>query len=249
MSLRHWLDSGPFTLALSSGFFGFFAHTGMLCALLEAGYRPARAAGCSAGALVGGAWAAGVEPDVLVQRLMGLERAAFWDPGWGPGLLRGERFRDLLLELLPVRSFEECHTPLTISVFDVRALRTRSLDQGELAPAIQASCSVPLMFHPVRHAGQVLLDGGLLDRPGLAGVPADSRVLYHHLPSRVPWAPLRSVFQREPPRRAQLVTLVLDALPRSDPFRIEAGRRALQLAHRDTQIALDRALDNDMVRV
>ena len=142
MSLRQWLDSGPFTLALSSGFFGFFAHTGMLCALLEAGYRPVRAAGCSAGALVGGAWAAGVAPEVLVQRLLGLERAAFWDPAWGPGLLRGERFRELLLELLPVRSFAECHTPLTISVFDLRTLRTRSVDSGELAPAIQASCSV-----------------------------------------------------------------------------------------------------------
>ena len=34
---RAWLAEAPFTLALGAGFFGFFAHTGVLLALEEAG--------------------------------------------------------------------------------------------------------------------------------------------------------------------------------------------------------------------
>ena len=40
-TLREWLAQGPFTLAMSSGFFGFFAHAGVLLALREAGLAPA----------------------------------------------------------------------------------------------------------------------------------------------------------------------------------------------------------------
>ena len=44
------LDARPFALAMSSGFFGFFAHAGVLCALDEAGLRPIRLSGSGAGA-------------------------------------------------------------------------------------------------------------------------------------------------------------------------------------------------------
>jgi NTE family protein len=249
MRLHQWLEQGPFTLVLSSGFFGFYAHTGMLSTLLEAGFVPARVAGCSAGALVGGAWAAGVEPDQLRERLRTLERSAFWDPSWGPGLLRGARFRELLDALLPVRTFAECRVPLSISVFDVLALRTLTCDSGELAPAIQASCTVPIMFHPVRSGGRVLVDGGVFDRPGLASVAAGTRVLYHHLPSRLPWAPLRAALRREAPQRAELVSLTLDMLPRSNPFQLDSGRRALEEARRETRRALDRPIEDGCVQL
>ena len=49
-----WLREQPFTLALSAGFFGFFAHAGVLRALEEQELRPARVVGASAGALSGG---------------------------------------------------------------------------------------------------------------------------------------------------------------------------------------------------
>jgi NTE family protein len=246
-SLRKWLGQGPFTLVLSSGFFGFYAHAGMLSSLLEAGFTPERVAGCSAGALVGGAWAAGVEPLELRERLLTLERSAFWDPSWGPGLLAGARFRALLDQLLPVHTFAECRVPLTVSVFDVLAMRTIACDSGELAPAIQASCTVPIMFHPVRSEGRMLVDGGLFDRPGLLGITGSARVLYHHLPSRVPWAPLRTALRRDAPRRPGLVSLTLDMLPRSNPFQLEAGRRALEQARQETRRALDCPIEDGSV--
>src|SRR5262249_52862969 len=162
-----WLEAEPFTLAMSSGFFGFFAHAGVLRVLESEQLLPARASGSSAGALVTGAFAAGISSDALSAELESLTREQFWDPAFGPGLLAGRRFGGLLEALLPVRTFGECRIPAAISVFDVVARDTRVVEDGPLIPAIQASCTVPLMFHPVRHQGQLWVDGGVLDRPGL----------------------------------------------------------------------------------
>lgn len=60
-TLRDWLAAGPYTLALSSSFFGFYSHAGSLAALEEVGLTPAAITGSSAGALAGAAWAAGLD--------------------------------------------------------------------------------------------------------------------------------------------------------------------------------------------
>jgi NTE family protein len=246
--LRDFLGDAPFTLALSSGFFGFFAHAGMLSALEDAGLAPACVSGSSAGALVGGLWAAGLGAEALMDELARLRREDFWDPAPGLGLLRGRLFRARLDSLLPVADFAACRVPATLSVFDLLSRRTRVLADGELAPAIQASCSLPFLFQPTWHRGRPLLDGGIADRPGLMGVEGGRRVLHHHLSSRSPWRG-RSDAALVPPRRAGLVALVLDGLPRSGPFRLSEGRRAMESARRATRSALDRPVTDGVVRL
>jgi len=235
VKLRDWLAAEPFGLAMSSGFFSFFAHTGMLSALVEAGLRPAHVAGSSAGALVGGAWAAGVEPDDLAVILGDLARDDFWDPAPGLGLLRGKRFDRLLRELLPIDRIEGGRVPLQISVFDILRRRTQVLTRGDLPDAIRASCCVPGLFHPVWIDRRPYWDGGILDRPGIAGIPDGARLLFHHIASQSPWRRVEPV----PPSRRGMTTLVLDDLPRSGPTKLEAGRRAMALAREATRRALD----------
>lgn len=234
-TLREWLEEGPFDLALSSGFFGFFAHAGVMTVLEDAGLTPARLSGSSAGALVGGLWAAGVDARAQAEELHRLRREHFWDPSPGLGLLRGRLFRAKLQHLLPVATFGDARVPLTVSVYDVVGRRTVVEQEGALAPAIQASCAVPLLFHPVWLRGRPFLDGGILDRPGLAGVPAGRRVLFHHLASRSPWR--RSL---PLPARPNMRALVLEGLPRVGPFRLEEGPRAYDQACRDARAALTR---------
>ena len=137
-TLRDHLREGPFALAMSSGFFSFFAHTGFLTVLEEEGLVPSRVSGSSAGALVTAAWASGLDAPDLARELEGLERRDFWDPALGPGLLRGRLFRERLERLLPKRSFAACRVPAAVSVFDVRARRTTVLAEGELTSAIQS---------------------------------------------------------------------------------------------------------------
>jgi NTE family protein len=243
-TLREWLAEEPFALGLSAGFFGFFAHAGVVQALEEQGLWPARAAGSSAGALVAGLWASGRDADAIGDVLRGLRRADFWDPALGPGLLRGARFRALLERHLAARTFADCRFGLGVSACDLLGRRTRALDRGPLAPAIHASCAFPLLFQPVWLAGRPHADGGILDRHGLASLPARGRLLYHHLGSRSPWhRPGSRALQA--PARAATVTLVIDGLPRLGPFHLEEGPAALARARAATRRALDTKLHLD----
>ncbi len=245
-TLRESLSEAPFGLAMSSGFFGFFAHTGMMSALLEAGLEPVRVTGSSAGALVGGLWAAGLDLSKARAALEGLTREAFWDPAPGLGFLRGKRFRDLLESLLPAPSFRETLVPFAASVYAPFVRETIVLTEGALAPAIHASCAVPVLFHPVRIGDRLYVDGGVADRPGLAGMPAGSRVLYHHLASRSPW---RNAASMRIPTRPGLFTLAIHALPRAHPFDLAAGRRAMDLGFARTREALSRPVEDGAVHV
>ncbi len=236
-TLRDWLREAPFTLGLSSGFFGFFAHAGVVAVLEEEGLAPARVVGSSAGALAGGLWAAGVPASRLCAELLALRREHFWDPGPGLGLLRGALFRARLERLLPVATFEACPRPLAVSAFDVRSRRTVVLRSGPLAPAIQASCAAPLLFQPVRLGGRALLDGGVLDRHGLAGLGEGERVLYHHLTSRSPWRRPDSPALRVPVRPG-LRALAFEGLPRLGPFRLGRAAEAMERAAAATRAAL-----------
>lgn len=240
-TLADWLAQAPFGLAMSSGFFSFYAHTGMLSALVERGLRPVHVAGSSAGALVTAAWAAGLEPEELARVLFQLRRDDFWDPAPGAGLLAGKKLDRLLRDVLPVGTFAACRVPSRISVFEILGRRTRVIDTGDLATAIRASCAVPGMFQPVWIDRRPHWDGGILDRPGIAGVPP-GRLLFHHIASRSPWrrrgSPALAI-----PSREQLVALVIDGLPRVNPFRLELGREAYARARAATERALDLPLD------
>jgi NTE family protein len=237
-TVREWLRERPFALGLSSGFFGFFAHAGLVSVLEDEGLHPARLAGSSAGALVAGLWASGVGAARMRDELFALRREHFWDPGPGLGLLRGRLFRERLEALLGVPTFERCPVPVAVSVFDVLARRTRVVAEGELAPALVASCAVPFLFHPVWSGGRPLLDGGIADRPGVLGLPEGERALHHHLASRSPWRRAGGA-SMEAPRRRGLVALVLGEMPRVGPFRLEQGPRAFDAARRAAREALE----------
>ena len=238
-TLREWLREAPFGLAMSAGFFGFFAHAGALVALEEAGLRPARASGASAGALVAGAWAAGVEGDALARELHALRREDFWDPSPGLGLLRGRLFLERMRAMLPARTFAECRVPLAVSAFDLLGRRVRALGEGDVARAIVASCALPGLFHPVWIGRRPHVDGGVTDRAGLAGMPPHARVLFHHLASRSPWRREGSPSLRVP-ARANLRAVVVDGVPRVGPFRLEQGATAFRTAQRGMREALEK---------
>lgn len=231
MKRRDLLAAEPFTLMLGAGFFGFFSHTGLLAALEEAGLRPRRIIGVSAGALAGGLWAGGLSAARIEHELTTLRREDFWDPALPVGgLLRGAKFRAKLRDLLApvgIERLEECPVPFTAVVHDVLRRVPLALQRGSIEVAIRASCAVPLMFRPIWHERRLLVDGGVSDRCGMVGLQADERVLLHYLPSR---RRLRlGTRESAPPAWSQGrgLTLVTPDLPRVTPFALESGPVAL----------------------
>lgn len=236
-----WLAARPFTLALSAGFFGFYAHTGFLLALEEARLRPRRVVGVSAGALAGGIYASGVPLVSLADELLQLRREAFWDLGLPVGgLLKGRKFARLLRRVLGqggVERLERCPIPFAPVVFDVLRRETFAVEAGHLGDAIRASCALPGLFRPVAVDGRWCVDGGVRDRGGHTALALEERTLLHHLPSKSPW---RVVSGTQPCADSDTRrTLLLPTLPRVTPFALHVGGAALQEAREATLRWLD----------
>ncbi len=175
-TLKQWISEGPFTLALSSSFFGFYAHCGIATAFYEKHAFPEKITGSSAGALVGGALASGLDPEKTRELLFRVKREDFWDPRPGLGFLRGKKFLNVLEEHY-VSNFSQTKFPFEAAAFDLFSCRTKFLSQGELPRAVVASCAVPVLFHPVRIGARLYLDGGVFHKSGINPNSGNERVL------------------------------------------------------------------------
>jgi len=232
-SLKTWLLQKPYTLVMSSSFFGFYAHCGLLIALEEAGVPPSRVSGSSAGAIISCAYASGMSPLYIRDIMLSIDHHEMFDPFWKAPLGFGfGRLKSVLEPFLPVQTFEECRIPVTISAYDIYGFRTQVFNSGRMALAVMASCAVPILFQPVMIHDRAYWDGGLMDIPGIQGVPEGERVLYHHgtiIPSLI------SGVSRSHP---DSVTLELDGLLWMHPLRLQRGAEVMDMAREATLRAL-----------
>lgn len=77
-----------------------------------------------------------------------------------------------------VQSFDQCRVPLAVSAFDVSRLTTRVVEEGNIAPALRATCTFPGLFAPVWHEQGVLVDGGIRDTTGASLIRGGVHNLY-----------------------------------------------------------------------
>ena len=164
--------SARVVVLLSGGGAKAAAHVGALRALTEAGLAPTQLVATSMGAVIAAAFAAGLGPEEILERIgaigtRGIVRAP-WAPFgglWLHSLLRGEPLRDAIAALVPARSFAELRTPLLVTAVDLdRGDLIRFGPGGEIAPlvdALWASCALPVFYPPVSLGGRRLVDGGL----------------------------------------------------------------------------------------
>lgn len=186
-------------VVFSSGFFGFFAHAGVLSALRAFEIDPIGYAGTSSGAIVAAMAASGMDDPSIRALLFNLKKKDFWDPnpfaslvrgglrglkGTG-GYLRGERFARLLSNL-PVKRIEDCPKPLAISATNLTERKETVFTRGDLSKAVQASGAVPVLFEPVNINGTLYLDGGIVNKAPVKTVVdlwAAETVVVHYIAS------------------------------------------------------------------
>lgn len=224
----------PFTLALSSGFFGFYAHVGFLKALEELHLVPSAYTGASAGSIVAAAAARGMTVKETEKLILEVSRKDFWDPFPGFGLLRGQKLQRLLEREIGT-DFKELSKPLRISTFDVSTRTTKVFTSGSLAPAIHASCAVPVMFHPVKIESKYYYDGGIQDKMAIHGIHQDEKILSHYLESSRKDPHAIYEFKRDEKsllaRKENLLRVQLASLPRAHPFAMNRGPEIIKAAH------------------
>ena len=169
-------------VALGGGGAKGLAHVLMLEALDELKLKPSYITGTSMGAVTGVLYCSGLsakevrqviseititENDTL-RDVMTKKRVFKWLNFMAPqfeggGLLKAENFINFLLESIKARTFEELVIPLRVVASDFWTREQVVLEHGELAPAIQASMSLPGVFTPVTMGENVLIDGGAVN--------------------------------------------------------------------------------------
>jgi NTE family protein len=163
-SLENESERPRIGLALSGGAARGIAHVGVLRALEEHEIPVDAIAGASAGALVGGAYAAGLTIDELEKlarefRWRRMARFSFSRLG----LQSNARMEKFLRARLPVTRFEDLKIPFIAMATDLRSGTAVPLRDGDIAFAIRASTCLPALYVPVRDpSGRLLVDGGLV---------------------------------------------------------------------------------------
>lgn len=166
-------------LALGGGGARGIAHILVLEVFDELGLKPASIAGTSIGAIVGGAYAAGLEGREIreavctfyakrrevLTRLWRARPVAFTDLLRGRSLTPQFDARLILDTFVPgfdglPETFEELRIPLKIIACDFYGATEAVLTEGELKLAIAASIAIPALFRPVMVNGRYLIDGG-----------------------------------------------------------------------------------------
>lgn len=175
----------------AGGVRGVFAHTGFLQALEAAEIPVSALAGCSAGAIVGGVFASGTPLQQWVDALHRLKQDDFWQPGsWGRAIweLLSHRGRDFTgisatdsavafcRSQLTVERFDQCRIPFHVLATSLGNGKKILFSEGELAPRMVASSSIPLLYRPVEIDGGFYCDGGIIDL-----APTDAICCRHNL--------------------------------------------------------------------
>jgi NTE family protein len=151
--------------ALGSGSARGWAHIGVLRALSEAGVKPDLIAGCSVGALVGAAFAAG-RLDQLEAWALALDWRSMLrllDIRLRGGLIKGERVADFFREQFVEKEFSDLAIPFAAVATDVTSGQEIWLREGKISDAVRASIAVPGLFRPVVREGRYLVDGGVVN--------------------------------------------------------------------------------------
>ena len=153
-------------LALSSGGPRGFAYIGAIEELQSRGYTITSVAGASAGALVGGIFAAG-GLDSFKEWLFGLDPVkvmTLMDFSVSKNyLVKGDKVINAIKEVVPEVNIEDLPIPFSAVATDLYTGEEVLFREGPLFDAIRASISIPSMFKPFVWKGRTLVDGGMVN--------------------------------------------------------------------------------------
>jgi NTE family protein len=151
-------------LVLSGGGARGISHIGVLKGLEKLGVKVEVMAGTSAGSIVGALYSYGYTPDQIIEEVLAAKLFRSMRPAWTwTGLLSLQALGSSIQKLIPENDFSALKIPITLAATEIRKGRPEYFTQGELIPAILASCCIPAVFNPIQINGGLYVDGGLMD--------------------------------------------------------------------------------------
>jgi len=151
-------------LVLGSGGPKGLAHIGVIKVLEKNNIPIDFIAGSSIGAMIGGFYAATKN----IKEIEEIALNANWrqilsliDPSFRQGLVGGKKIKEFIENYINKISFKKLKIPLSVIATDLKNGNPVIIKKGEVALAIRASISFPLIFRPVKYGHKLLADGGL----------------------------------------------------------------------------------------
>ena len=151
-------------LALGSGGPKGLAHIGVIKILEENNIPIDFIAGSSIGAMIGGFYAATKDTKQMEKIALGTNWRlilSLIDLSLHQGLVGGEKVKNLIESYIDKIHFQDLKIPLSVIATDLKSGEIIVINEGEVASAVRASISSPLIFKPIERKGKLLADGGL----------------------------------------------------------------------------------------
>lgn len=151
-------------VALSGGGARGFAHAGALMAIEEAGLKPDVLAGVSAGSVAAVLYAGGVSPLRIADIFARTSFRDFAELSFGNGgFFQLDRFGKFLVSALGGKSrLEDLKLPVYVTASNLDEACPAVFSKGLIQDTVIASCSIPIIFKPIKIAGVNYVDGGVL---------------------------------------------------------------------------------------
>lgn len=157
-------------LALGGGAAFAVAHLGVLKVLEDNGIFVDLVAGCSMGSLVAFGHAGGFRPSTMIEIALrlGTRRtllSVLWDfTLTRPAIFSGDKIVQIFGPLAgDIQNFDQLIVPCRVVATDIETGERIAIASGPTEIAGRASCSIPMLWSPVKHMGHVLVDGGVVD--------------------------------------------------------------------------------------
>ena len=154
-------------LVLSGGSAYGFAHIGVLKVLEENKIPIDIITGTSMGAIIGGAYSAGITTKMMEELLKDFSRNKLLDLNlfglFDEGFLYGNKVSRFFSKLFGDMKIENCKTKFCCIACDLVSGQKVVFEQGSLVQAVRASMSIPGIFRPVKVGKMCLVDGGISD--------------------------------------------------------------------------------------
>ncbi len=151
-------------VVLSGGAVRGLAHIGVLKALEEKGIKPDIVSGVSAGSIVGAFYCSGYSPKEMEDIALKTNFTSMIKPSLSKkAFFTLDSLENFFKKYIHQKKLEDLKIPLFIATTNLNKAKVHYFNSGDLTKIVKASCSLPIMFKPVKIEEDYHTDGGVMN--------------------------------------------------------------------------------------
>lgn len=151
-------------VVLSGGAVRGFAHIGVLKAMEEFGIKPAAVSGVSAGSIVGLFYCAGYTPAEMEEIALKTDVMDYVRPAFSKkALFSIDNMDRFIKQYVSQKDLSNLKTKFFVALTNLNTASVEYKHTGSPAEVVRASCSLPVLFKPVKIGQHLYVDGGVMN--------------------------------------------------------------------------------------